>query len=263
MGKLTAISDDWWDEIANIKMHPFAKAIYFYLKTGHRSISGIFKRSIEEIAFKTGVSDDDAYSLLTSNAVKGITYNSKLSIAYVHDKFASSLKAGGTPELIAVSVLNDYYATSEGRDLWLHWRDSNGVFIAESAVLTEHFALLERVQIIAPRVNGRRSTTTKRNASDDELDTDIQRLLCRYTRELDETSSDVVLRVYERICFEATKKARISFLKSLSRFELDAIVAQCAEWSTDAYRQRFPSRSAFISELSRPQKLTAREEDRQ
>lgn len=249
MGKRINFEDTWWNEIKNLKMHPFAKTIFFYLHTSHRSVSGIFKQSIEEIEFKTGVSAGDARFLLSNGDVVGVSFDERNETIFVHDKFR--LRSGGESALVVKSILNDYETTSRSRELWLRWAEIYASFVANDDVLHEHFALLHHVEIVAvaPRLK-----KSKKSSSEPDIDQEIQRLLSRYTRTLDPLAADAVLSCYDRLTQGASTKSRLVFLEECAKVEVDDVLVRCKEWLEsfgDDFTGKRMSRSSFIHELKR------------
>jgi len=238
-----------------MRMHPFAKLIYFYLKTGHRSLSGIYVRSVDEIAFKTGVEKGDALHLLTTGAVIGVEFDTANHTVFIQDKLADSLRLGGNPEWNAKSILNDYYSTMKSRDLWLLFKKLYRDYVAESSILAMHFEMLEKRDTVLIKATRSMKETGKKRQRDDDVEPEIQTHLARYTTELDEVSRDLVFEVYEELT--STKagkpldaKTRLKFLHALSRFPVDYVLDRCRVHAEAAYPGRTASRQLFLVEAS-------------
>lgn len=248
MGKIIGIEDTFFDDMNNVRMHPFAKAIFLYLYFGHRSVSGIYKRALDLIEFMSKVPIGDVRHLLVNDEVNGIRYDEKNSTVFVKDKFRLAAKLGGAKALLARSILADYESTSESRDLWLEWGSRYGHEIEANDDLREHFSLLKSCEIVSiPTL--RKARPEHRGERESEVE--IQRHLSRYTKQLDSSDLDAVLALYSQLTEQAGETARVKFLRDLAEYDVELILKAAHDFISDPFPGKKFSRSTFLYELKR------------
>lgn len=242
--KANPVYDNWWDRFENIQMYKDAKLTYLYLKTGHRCVSGIYRRSVQEIEWRTGVAKDDAYHMLTTGAVHNVVYDGDMAICYVQDKLEDHLRlyGRGNKANMATSIIGDYHS-APSKQLWEQWRMDYAEYLAGVPSLQAFFGtVLDGHE--APDAEADPLAATAPKLTDEER---VQQLLARYTRDLDAAGADVVLQGYEVMTYSkklgkpVSIRRRIALLQAMDKDRADVVLAVCSH----AVETDHPARTAW------------------
>jgi hypothetical protein len=242
--KATAWVEDWWNVPDNIRMGPESKAIFAYLKTGYKNTTGIYTRTLEEIAFKTGVEIARVRHLITSGAVVGIEYDDTVSAVFVVSQFEDNEFLGGNIEWVRQGILRDFYQCLGARALWLRFAEVYRDTISESAVLADHF---ERIRAgVDPIALARPLDKTPPR----DIDREIQKDLERYFAELpDDKNLGAFLEIYTQITKGRSKEFRARFLADVREYPTDHIAEKSLSLLASSYPGRILTRDLFARSL--------------
>ncbi len=235
-GKRTAVPDLWWDDIDNVKQPPAAHAIFFYLACGGtRNMSGIYIKSLDEIAFKTNVPLEEVFHLVGGNNIRRVRYDEETRTVFVADRFRWQLIYGGNPEKNASSIMADHDQTVRATTLWGQWQIEYDAYInggnldakvySPNPWLQAHFAgrIPEGVEpIIVPVksvIEGGK----------------IPGMLLRYA-ELPADEYENVLAAYDLASRNSktgqplAESARVSLLDGMAKYDIHVVTEGCSRW---------------------------------
>lgn len=235
---------DWWGVPDNIRMGPESKSIFAYLKTGHKNTTGIYTRTIEEIALKSGVEIARARHLITSGAVAGIEYDDTVSAVFVVSQFEDNGFLGGNIEWIRQGILKDFYQCLRPRGLWVRFAEVYRDTISESAVLADHF---ERLRAGAdPLALARPLDKTPAR----DIDREIQKDLDRYFAELtNDRNLGAFLEVYAQITKGRSKEFRARFLDELREYSAEHVAERALALIGSSHPGRILTQDLFTRGL--------------
>lgn len=227
-------SKEWW-----LRYTPAEKAIWYYLITGYRGLSGIWIVTIGEIAFRTGVPADEAQHFVCKKGLHGIRYDEDLSIVFNRRRTHYKLKQGGKPEQNANSIKSDYMATYKAVEFWTEWFDiyQNHDGIASNVFVMDFFhslnigseptgSLIHTKPVLELKRDERPAEPPAK--TDEERELRIHQHLDRYTEamerdEIDEEDRDLIFEIYKHLM--TTKKGeprtptvRLRFLDQLAKY---------------------------------------------
>lgn len=224
MGRLTEVPDTLWDQGWFVRLSPDEKALYFYLDTGNRSISGIYGRTLDDMWFKTRVDQQVITMALEMGNLRGIKYDPTNEAVFILDKYRRNQRFGGDPALIDKAIMNDHWETRAAIAFWEEWCAIYETRVAGSIALTNHFLYPSQ-----PEPDAKRRPRKKRAAKEDEsvVEGQIQEHLARY-RVLPKGVKAVFNRVYMRLTRTARGRplpvaARVAFLEDLSVFHVEQV----------------------------------------
>ncbi len=239
----------WWDIPANRRMHPYAKLLYTFLKTGRKSMSGIYTCDPGEIEFYTGVPEGDCLHLLANGLVVNVEYDEPNYTCFVVDKFRDQQRMGGNQAWVVKGLLNEYYDSWKARVLWLRFFDVYREYVNADPVLSTHASELLVGDASVFPTRSLPNPKSKKETTDEDYETTIVDLLCRYPKDLDPIGADIVLEAYGDISKEMKKSARVTFLKKLEAYPADAVAFAAKKWLEDQFPGRRPSVGMFLNHI--------------
>lgn len=264
--KRTAVPDIWWDDIDNVKQPPAAHAIFFYLACGGtRNLSGVYIKSLDEIAFKSNVPLEEVFQLVGGNNIRRVRYDEETRTVFVMDRFRWNLIYGGNPEKNASSIMADHDSTVRASSLWRMWQVEYDAYVNGGNLdakvypanpwLQAHFAgrIPEGVE---PKIVPVKSAIEGGK---------IPGMLLRYA-ELGPTEYECVLAAYDLASRNSktgeplAEATRVSLLEGMEKHETLVVATACSRWKERGGRggNRPTMLLTEIATLSRQQKERAK-----
>ena len=223
---MTETSDTLWDQRWFLRLSPDLKALYFYLDTGTRSITGIYARTIEEMWFKTRIDQQVIKMGLELGELRNIRFDLDHEVVYILDKFDRNKRFGGDPARIDTAIMNEHKDSLEAKSLWADWVASHKDRVDSSPALSVHFTDLDN-PVFPSKIKTPRGARRATKENEHELETEITSLLVRYnTLGADEKAA--FFRVYRALTTAASGRLvsaakRVEVLQRLDRYDIDQV----------------------------------------
>lgn len=117
MAKYRPVYVKIWNDPNFQDYSPIKKLLFVYLCTNASTTeSGIYPLTFKTISRETGIPGKTISKLLNGKDLKNVSYDRKNNVVFVHNFLEYG--GGGNPELLRISILNDFETTEESKKLW-------------------------------------------------------------------------------------------------------------------------------------------------
>jgi len=197
----------FWTDRDVEQWDPLKRHLNVWLSTNELvTVSGVYYVTIHRMHQGSGVSKEDIERFLFEEPMAGkygVTYDMDNCVVFVHSRLTN--RFGGEPGRVATSIIGDFWATSKAKILWRTFRDVYEEEIGQMPALHDHFFQVAGLDLaghaVTPFWSKARGTTEKlyttTQATPEDLETEIQNMLNRYTEELSADDRKWVFSVYD------------------------------------------------------------------
>jgi len=136
----TTLYSGFWSHRRIEEWSAYQKLLFIYLMSNDRcSTSGVYYITRDRIHWETKIPRSVVDENLVTSQMEAVTYDATLNVVFVHGKLRRSMSKGGAKNIIAKTIVGDYYANYKAVSIWRLFRDIYSDQVASMPLLNEVF----------------------------------------------------------------------------------------------------------------------------
>lgn len=230
----------WWSTFwsdKDVEEWPIHKRyLFWFLSTNElatSATSGVYYITRRRIHRMSDLPLAEIDRWLLTEGTKNISYDAHHNVVFIENKLR--YMTGGRPDLVAKSIIGDYWANPKCREIWRRFRNKYRKMIEGSPILHEHFFQKIDLRQTDEEQHPMFLSATPLTPYADDLSTDadrekrIQELLNRYGRDLPSDDVDRIFKVYDHLSTDrrgkrvVASRSRVFLLERIDKEPVELI----------------------------------------
>lgn len=229
--RAATIWSGFWSD-ADVEAWPINKRYLFLFLWSNElcSTSGVYYITRRRIHKVTDLPLPELDQYLIHDGIKNVSYDARNNVVFIHNKLR--YMRGGRPDLIAKSIIGDYWANPDARQIWREFREKYRATIMANNILHNHFFSeidLDTADSPLPLLLGSTPLTPNVGENETEIEAKIQRQLNRYAQGLPPDDVERIMIAYEHLTKNKTTgrptaaKSRLTLLELWAKEPIEVI----------------------------------------